>query len=295
VPELVTLHLWRVPRRRVGTAVARVAVDRLAMRRVPGALFSRVLGTGAGRTFRLRDAQPDRWALLTCWAGAADAAAFEQSRVAARWADLATERWRINLRPLAAHGSWAGHRPFDTAPPADAPAPDEPRSGNTAGDAPRAGNTAGDAPRGGDMAGTATALDAAADGAFGGRGTGSDGPVAAVTWARIRWRGAVGFWRAVPAVAAELGGAPGLLFALGIGERPVGVQGTFSVWESERALRGFAYGGPAHAGAVRGARAHRWFGEALFARFAVLAGEGTVDGRDPLRAAARSEHAAAAG
>ena len=135
-PGLVTLHLWRVPAGRIGSALGRVAVDRFALRRQPGAGFSRLLGTGDGHTFRLRDAEPRRWRLLV---------------------------------------------------------------------------------------------------------------------------------------------------ALGVGERQVGLQGTFSMWESAAALRSFAYAGRAHAEVVRQTARQRWYAEELFAGFAVLDAAGTVDGRDPRR------------
>jgi hypothetical protein len=73
-----------------------------------------------------------------------------------------------------------------------------------------------------------------------------------------------------------------LRLAIGIGEAPIGVQGTFSVWESARALQSFAYAGAAHADAIRRTPVRRWYAEELFARFAVLSASGTVDGRDPL-------------
>jgi hypothetical protein len=83
-------------------------------------------------------------------------------------------------------------------------------------------------------------------------------------------------------VAAALREQPGLRLAVGIGEAPVGLQGTFSVWESAAALRGFAYAGAAHAAVIERTVPERWYAEELFARFAVEAAEGTVDGRDPL-------------
>jgi hypothetical protein len=118
--------------------------------------------------------------------------------------------------------------------------------------------------------------------------------VAAVTRARLRLRRAGEFWRAAPPVAADLAARPGLLFTSGIGEWPVGVQGTFSVWESAGALTEFAYRGAAHRAAIRQAAARGWFAEELFARFAVLGASGTVDGRDPLRDAGWGERVASA-
>jgi hypothetical protein len=83
-------------------------------------------------------------------------------------------------------------------------------------------------------------------------------------------------------VSADLTGRPGLRFAVGIGEAPVGLQGTVSLWTSARDLRAFAYGGAAHQAVVARTGPARWYSEELFARFAVEAAHGSVDGRDPL-------------
>lgn len=106
-----------------------------------------------------------------------------------------------------------------------------------------------------------------------------DGPTAALTRARIKpsqWRR---FWASVPPVAADLRGRSGLELSLGIGEAPVGLQGTFSVWRSNRALTEFAQRGAAHRAVVADTARRQWYAEELFARFAVVAAEGTFDGR----------------
>ena len=109
------------------------------------------------------------------------------------------------------------------------------------------------------------------------------GPVAAVTRARLVLRRAPGFWRAVPPVSADLHRAPGLRLALGIGEAPVGLQGTFSIWGSSADLNAFAYATAAHLSVVERTERERWYAEELFARFGVLSTSGTLDGVDPLR------------
>ena len=109
----------------------------------------------------------------------------------------------------------------------------------------------------------------------------SDGPVAALTRARLRPAAAAGFWRAVPPVSADLRDRPGLRAAVGIGEAPLGLQGTFSLWESGAAVREFARG-QAHAEVVARTEPERWYAEELFARFDVVGSTGTLDGRDPL-------------
>ncbi|MFN8076315.1 MAG: monooxygenase [Kineosporiaceae bacterium] len=105
------------------------------------------------------------------------------------------------------------------------------------------------------------------------------GPVAAVTRARLAWRHQRRFWTAVPDVARDLHEGPGLRLSLGIGEAPVGLQGTFSVWRDAAALTDFAYRRIPHAQVVAASATTPWFVEELFARLAVLDVRGTLDGR----------------
>jgi hypothetical protein len=109
-----------------------------------------------------------------------------------------------------------------------------------------------------------------------------DGPVAAVTRARLVLRRAARSWSAVPPVSADLHRAPGLRLAVGIGEAPVGLQGTFSVWDSTAALNSFAYQRQAHTAVVARTASEGWYAEELFARFAVRSTTGTLRGADPM-------------
>jgi len=103
-----------------------------------------------------------------------------------------------------------------------------------------------------------------------------DGAVAAVTRARIKWSQNFRFWRSVPPVTVSLKSAPGLITAIGIGEAPIGLQGTFSLWESAAAIREFAYKGAAHQKAISDTSTYKWYSEELFARFAVLEQRGLI-------------------
>ena len=103
-----------------------------------------------------------------------------------------------------------------------------------------------------------------------------DGAVAAVTRARIKWSQNFRFWRSVPPVTVTLKSAPGLIAAIGIGEAPIGLQGTFSLWESAAAIREFAYKGAAHQKAIADTSTFKWYSEELFARFAVLEQRGSI-------------------
>jgi hypothetical protein len=100
--------------------------------------------------------------------------------------------------------------------------------------------------------------------------------IAAVTRARIVWRKNFIFWRAVPPVTESLHQSPGLLNAIGIGEAPIGLQGTFSVWKDAASLRDFAYKGKAHSEAIKATSAQQWYSEELFARFAVIEERGML-------------------
>ena len=97
-----------------------------------------------------------------------------------------------------------------------------------------------------------------------------DGQVAALTRARIKTRLSRAFWSAVPPVTESLHAQPGLIGAIGIGEAPLGLQGTFSIWHSAAAVRDFAYRSAPHLAAIQRTKETHWYAEELFARFAVI-------------------------
>jgi hypothetical protein len=97
-----------------------------------------------------------------------------------------------------------------------------------------------------------------------------DGPILVLTRARLRLATAAAFWRAIGPVARTLPEQPGLLAAFGVGEAPLGFQGTVSVWRSAADIAEFAYRRPRHAAVVARTGRERWYAEELFARFAVL-------------------------
>jgi hypothetical protein len=161
---------------------------------------------------------------------------------------------RRRLRLIHSRGRWAGVEPFgapttaQTATTTTQTAPTAPET------APTTTQTAATAPQ-------------------------SDGPILALTRARLKAGKAVTFWRAVPPVANALNDDRPLA-AFGIGEAPIGWQGTVSVWRNAADLAAFAYRHPEHRAAIIRTSTEGWYAEELFARFAVLdvAGDRSVLG-----------------
>ena len=104
----------------------------------------------------------------------------------------------------------------------------------------------------------------------------ADGKIAAITRARIKASHTSRFFASVPPVTASLHGSSGLLTAIGIGEAPIGLQGTFSLWSSAADLRTFAYKGEAHTKAIADTEKYQWYAEELFARFSVREERGSM-------------------
>lgn len=80
----------------------------------------------------------------------------------------------------------------------------------------------------------------------------------------------------MPPVIESLRGCTGVESAIGIGEAPIGLQGTLSVWSSSAAVREFAYKGAAHSAAIAQTQSQKWYSEELFARFALLEVRGST-------------------
>ncbi len=98
----------------------------------------------------------------------------------------------------------------------------------------------------------------------------SEHPVGILTRATLRASRLGEFWEAVPKAAKAIEQAEGVTWFKGIGELPWIQQATFSVWESQEAVRNFAYKSQPHADIVKKTRQRNWYTEDLFARFAVV-------------------------
>lgn len=224
---VVRLDVWGVSGVSVAGSFLRMGTQRWALRKAPGITFAKLMGTGSGETFTMRDADPGHWALLTAWASEQQAEAFDDHRVMSAWRKASDEHVNVTMHPLVSRGKWSGAEPFAV--------PDT-----------KAG----------------------------------PGAIAAITRARIKPRQWTRFWSSVPPVSLDLRSDPGVFFTLGIGEAPVGLQGTFSMWRNAKAISDFAYRRPAHAEVVRRTHELNWYAEEMFTRFQVHSVTGTYNGQE---------------
>jgi heme-degrading monooxygenase HmoA len=223
----VRLDITRVKSRHILIAFSLMARQRLSMRKLPGLTFYKLMGTGSGKTFTVRDADLNHWCVLSVWETQEDSLAYLTSKPARQWRKIALTEANIELEPLSAKGTWAKKTPFGN------PVPEK-----------------------------------------------WDGLTAALTRASIKPRWWREFWRSVPPVSADLNSTAGLITSLGIGEAPIGLQGTFSIWETNESITAFSSKQKPHAAVI--ARTHEtgWYSEELFARFKVKKLSGTFAGLD---------------
>ena len=101
-------------------------------------------------------------------------------------------------------------------------------------------------------------------------------PLAVITRATIKPKLAYQFWKNVPAVSKSMDKYDELIFSKGIGEFPLLMQATFSLWSSAEAMMNYAYKNPRHAEMVKKTRELNWYSEELFARFQPFYQEGNL-------------------
>lgn len=102
--------------------------------------------------------------------------------------------------------------------------------------------------------------------------------LAVLTRATIKLNRLKEFWKHVPIVSDELNKTAGLIRSYGIGEIPLIKQATFSIWESQEAMKHFAYQLAAHKDVVEKTRKRDWYSEEMFIRFKIL---NTLEGIQP--------------
>jgi hypothetical protein len=221
--KITVAYFFSIQKQSIPFAFWSMAIDRIRSRKFTGISFSKLLGTGTGKTFTPSDADLLQWGMVVV-IDKERLAAFDESAIIKSWRKRSTSEFRALLSPLSSHGLWSKTEPFLPTQTLSNP----------------------------------------------------DAQIAAITRARIKWSQNFRFWSSVPPVTVSLKAAPGLVAAIGIGEAPIGLQGTFSLWESAAAIREFAYKGAAHQKAIADTSAYNWYSEELFARFAVREVRGSL-------------------
>ena len=103
MPGLASFHLVR--HASVASAMTGLVADRRRLRRVPGLVFWRLLGTGRGADTG-PSVDPRRTALFAVWQSAADLDRFLADPLP-RWSST-IERYDVRLRAIGGHGTWRG-------------------------------------------------------------------------------------------------------------------------------------------------------------------------------------------
>ncbi|WP_411895394.1 hypothetical protein [Winogradskyella sp. A2] len=92
-------------------------------------------------------------------------------------------------------------------------------------------------------------------------------PLAVITRATIKPKLVFKFWKYVPSVSKSMDGHEGLVYSKGIGEWPIFMQATFSLWTNGEHMMNYAYKNKKHADMVKKTRELGWYSEELFSRF----------------------------
>jgi hypothetical protein len=113
---IASFHLIRLRPGRQPVALTRLGLDRVRLRRMKGAAFWRLLGTGSGRNTG-PGADLRRTALFAIWDDEAALDAF-MATMAKRWAS-AEEQYHVRLRGVGGHGTWRGVDVLGSIAPAE--------------------------------------------------------------------------------------------------------------------------------------------------------------------------------
>jgi hypothetical protein len=111
----------------------------------------------------------------------------------------------------------------------------------------------------------------------------TNGPIAVLTRATIKFSKLNSFWKNVKPVANQMNKANGFIFSVGLGEIPLIKQATLSFWKSEKQMKQFAYGMGVHKEVVRMTHKEKWYSEEMFVRFKPILSKGTIKGNNPLK------------
>jgi len=117
VNRVASFHLVR--ERRGAVALARLGLDRWRLKRTPGLLFWRLLGTGDGSATG-PGADLRRTAMFAVWRDEAALDAYVRA-MSPRWS-RSVEHYEVRLRAATGHGAWRGTDVIGMLPPPERPA-----------------------------------------------------------------------------------------------------------------------------------------------------------------------------
>lgn len=200
---VVAVVLVNVRRQHQTWAWMRLVQGTGALKEVPGLMFSKVMGSGAGGGFGLRPS-PSHQGLITLFDHVDSARAFLDGPTALAYRERATDFWCGLLEVESARGSWDGQAWGAT---------------------------------------TVTQLGAHGVAANDDTLLDDTRPLAALTRASIRPAKAMEFWRNAPATQTAMQHARGCTLAMGLGEAPLVRQCTFSLWQDTPSMLEFAHHG----------------------------------------------------
>jgi hypothetical protein len=95
-------------------------------------------------------------------------------------------------------------------------------------------------------------------------------PVAIITRATIKPHLALKFWMNVPDAAQSMAQHDGQILSKGIGEWPIFMQATFSIWQNIDSMKAYAYQNQSHKTMIKKTKEIGWYSEELFARFHLI-------------------------
>ena len=94
--------------------------------------------------------------------------------------------------------------------------------------------------------------------------------IAVLTRATIKKRHLWSFWKEVPAASRPVNKLEGLIYSKGVGEWPLFMQATISIWENREAMVEYAYRNKAHVEMIRKTRQKGWYREEMFTEFELV-------------------------
>ena len=110
----------------------------------------------------------------------------------------------------------------------------------------------------------------------------SDGCAVVLTLGKLRLSQSMRFFRTSAQAEAAVIGAPGLLWATGLGRPPF--VATCSLWENHDAIRAYAFDHGAHPEAITRGEEKPFHHQQAFIRFRPYAARGSLTGKNPLSA-----------